>query len=108
MRWSVASPEVPCARCGRRVEGLAWGNECAVCLEQRRVRASHLAGRISLPATLLVGIYLWLRMPHDSSFRVYGGLTMLVTYFLVRQIVSRVAMEVFSREPRNGVQDADR
>jgi len=50
---------------------------------------------------VLVGIYLWLRMPHDSSFRVYGGITMLVTWFLVRQIVSKVAFEVYSREPKN-------
>jgi len=101
MRSFVGSPEVPCARCGRRVQGLGWGSECAVCLEQRRARASRLARRISLPATLLVGIYLWLRMPHDSSFRVYGGLTMLVTYFLVHQIVSKVASEVYSREPKS-------
>jgi hypothetical protein len=46
-------------------------------------------------------------MPKDSSFRVYGGVAIAVTWLLVYQIASRVALEVFAREPRNGVSDAD-
>lgn len=100
MPWSVGSPEVPCPRCGRRVPGLAWGSECAFCLEEHRARASRAARRISLPATLLAGIYLWLRMPHDSSFRVYGGISLLMIWFLVYQIASKVMVLVYSREPK--------
>lgn len=105
MRSFVGSPEVPCARCGTRTEGLAWGAECPACIKRTRQRASRLAGRISLLATLLLGVYLWLRMPKDPSFRVVGGITIVVTYLLVRQIVSRVAMEVFAREPKIGGND---
>lgn len=103
MRSSVASPEVPCVRCGQRVAGLAWGTDCPECARQLKRRASRVAGRISLLATLLVGVYIWLRMPRDPSFRVYAGITVGITYLLVRQIASRVALEVFAREPRKEV-----
>ena len=48
-------PEVPCAKCGDRVVGLAWGDLCPRCRAERSRRASKLATRISLAATLLMG-----------------------------------------------------
>jgi hypothetical protein len=87
-------PEVPCARCGRRVVGLAWGDICPQCRAERSRRASRLANRISLAATLLMGLYVAFRMPHDSMARVYGAIAVLATYIIVRRIVSRVAMEI--------------
>ena len=108
MRSFVASPEVPCARCGTRVADLAWGADCPDCVQRLKVRASRVAGRISLLATLLVGVYLWLRMPRDPSFRIYGAVTIAVTYLLVRQIASKVALEVFTREPKMGVPDVEK
>jgi hypothetical protein len=107
MRSFVDSPEVPCARCGTRTPGLAWGADCPDCIKRTKLRARRVAGRISLLAALLLGADLWLRMPKDSSFRVYGGIAIAVTWLLVYQIASRVALEVFAREPRNGVSDAD-
>jgi hypothetical protein len=86
-------PEVPCARCGERVVGLAWGDLCPSCRAERSRRASRLANRISLAATLLMGLYVALTMPRDPMARVYGAVAVLATYIIVRRIASRVAME---------------
>ena len=87
-------PEVPCARCERRVVGLAWGDLCPQCHAERSRRASRIANRISLAATLLMGLYVAFSMPHDPLARVYGAIAVLATYIIVRRIVSRVAMEI--------------
>jgi hypothetical protein len=86
-------PEAPCASCGARVVGLAWGDICPQCRAARSKRASWLANRISLAATLLMGLYVAFRLPHDPMARVYGAVAVLATYIIVRRIVSRVAME---------------
>ena len=86
-------PEVPCAKCGERVVGLAWGDLCPVCRAERSRRASRVANRISLAATLLMGLYVALTMPHDPMARIYGAVAVLATYIIVRRIASRVAME---------------
>jgi hypothetical protein len=87
-------PEVPCARCERRVVGLAWGDLCPRCRAERSRRASRIANRISLAATALMGLYVAFRMPSDPMARVYGAVAVLATYIIVRRIVSRVAMEI--------------
>ena len=89
-------PEVPCARCERRVVGLAWGDLCPQCRAERSRRASRIANRISLAATLLMGVYVALTMPHDPMARIYGAIAVLATYIIVRRIASRVAMETLN------------
>jgi len=89
--------EVPCARCGTRVQGLPWGEVCPACRAERVQRASSLARRISLPATLLVGLYVLLRVPPLPLARVYGIIAVLVTYIVVRKVAYRVALEWYSR-----------
>ena len=86
-------PEVPCARCERRVIGLAWGDLCPQCLAERSRRASRIANRISLAATLLMGLYVAFSMPPDPLARIYGAVAVLATYIIVRRVASRVAME---------------
>jgi len=86
-------PEVPCARCERRVRGLQWGDLCPACLSERSARASRLANRISLAATALTAAYVVLRMPNDATARFYGAVAVVATYIIVRRIVSRIAME---------------
>ncbi len=88
------SAEVPCARCGTRIPGLPWGEVCTECRNQRIARASRLARRISLPATLLVALYVILRVPPLPLARVYGMIAVLVTYIVVRKVVFRVALEL--------------
>lgn len=89
--------EVPCARCERRVAGLAWGDLCPDCRTERSRRASRLARRISIPATLLVGLYVILRVPAFPVARFYGLLAVLTTYIVVRKVVQRVALEMLPR-----------
>jgi hypothetical protein len=86
-------PEAPCARCGRRVVGLGWGELCPQCRAERSRRASRIATRISLAAALLMGLYVAFRMPPDPMARIYGAVAVLATYIIVRRIASRVAME---------------
>jgi len=89
-------PEVPCARCGERVPGLPWGEFCPACRAQRQRRASRLANRISLAATLLMGVYVAFRMPPDPMARLYGAIAVLATYIIVRRIAARVALETMT------------
>jgi hypothetical protein len=86
-------PEVPCAKCGRRIEGLPWGELCPDCRAERERRASRLAGRISLAATVLMAAYVALRVPTDPTARLYSAIAVLATYIITRRIVTRVAME---------------
>ena len=85
--------EVPCAKCGRRISGLPWGELCPDCLAERKRRASRLAGRISLAATGLMAAYVALRVPADPMARLYAAIAVLATYIIVRRIATRVAME---------------
>jgi hypothetical protein len=86
-------PEVPCAKCGRRLSGLPWGELCPECRAQREKRASRLAHRISLAATVLMAGYVALRVPADPTARLYAAIAALATYIIVRRIATRVAME---------------
>ena len=97
MRLSGGLPEVPCAKCGRRVRGLPWGELCPDCRAERERRASRLAGRISLAVTALMAAYVALRFPGDASSRLYGAVLVLATYLIVRRIATRLAMELLPR-----------
>jgi hypothetical protein len=86
-------PEVPCARCERRVRGLRWGDLCPDCLAEREGRARKLARRISLAATVLMAAYVAVRVPAAPMARLYGAIAVLATYIIAGRIVTRVAME---------------
>jgi hypothetical protein len=86
-------PEVPCAKCGRRVRGLPWGDLCPECRAARAKRASKLGNRVALAATALMAAYVAWRVPSDPNARFYGAVAIVATYIIVRRIASRVAME---------------
>jgi hypothetical protein len=86
-------PEVPCAKCERRIRGLSWGELCPECLAERRRRANRLANRISLAATVLMAAYVAIRVSAAPTARLYGAIATLATYIIVRRIATRVAME---------------
>jgi len=79
------------------VPGLGWGELCRDCSAERSRRASQVARRIALAATLAVGIYVALVTPPLPVIRVYGVIAVLATYLLVRKIVHRIAMELLPR-----------
>ena len=93
MPLSSGLPEVPCVRCGNRIRGLGWSELCPDCRAERKRRASWLAGRISLAATVLMAAYVALRIPAAPMARLYGGIAVLATYIIVRRIATLVAME---------------
>ncbi len=87
-------PEVPCARCDRREAGLPWGEICSECRRELSRRASRIANRISLAATALMGAYVAFQMPPAPMARLYGAISVVATYIIVRRLASRVAMEM--------------
>jgi hypothetical protein len=62
-------------------------------LAEREGRARKLARRISLAATVLMALYVAIRVSAAPMARLYGGIAVLATYIIVRRIVTRVAME---------------
>jgi hypothetical protein len=86
-------PEVPCAKCGRRVPGLAWTALCPECRWEREARARRLSRRIALAATAVMGLYVLLRLPADPTARFYAGVAVVATYLIVGRIATRLAME---------------
>ena len=93
-------PPAPCARCMKRTPGLLWGDLCADCQAELRRRARPVARGISLLAALLVVGYAWLRITLTPGNRVWVAACAVATYFLVRRIVSQIAVELLRNRPR--------
>ena len=95
MRSSLASVETaPCARCLKKTPGIRWGDLCADCTGELRRRARPAARGISLIAALLVIAYAYFQIRLGLASRVWVAAIALGTYFLVRRIVTQVAIEV--------------
>ena len=90
-------PPVPCARCLNKVPHLKWGDLCPECTAELRARATPIARRISIFAALLVIAYAWFQITLTPSNRVWVGGIAIGTYFLVRRIVTQIAMEVLRK-----------
>ena len=97
MLSSGGLPEVPCARCERRVRGLAWGELCPQCRSERAARSTRLGNRLGLAATALMAAYVAWHLPVDPTARFYGVVAVVATYIIVRRIASRIAMEFLPR-----------
>ena len=85
--------EVPCVECGEFVAGIGFGERCAACFARRDRRARRIASRVALVATILMAAWTLRRMPTTGAARWYAGLAIAATWFLVRLITRRVAME---------------
>ena len=85
--------EVPCVECGEFVAGIGFGDRCRACHERRMRRAARLASRVAIAATILMAAWVFWKTPNTGLGRWYGGLAIGSTYFLVRLITRRVAME---------------
>ncbi len=89
--------EVPCARCGERVQGLAWGDLCPDCTRARKRRANRISSIISLAGTALTAAYVSYRLPPSPNARIYGVVLVVAVYIIIRRIATRVAMEFLPR-----------
>lgn len=88
--------EVPCVECGEFVAGIGFGERCRACHERRLRRAGRIASRVAIAATILMAAWTIWTVPHTSLARWYGGLGIGATYFLVRLITKRIAMEALT------------
>jgi hypothetical protein len=85
--------EVPCVECGEFVAGIGFGERCRPCHERRVRRATGLAVRVAVAATIVMAAWVIWRVPHTNLGRWYGGVGIAATYLLVRLITKRIAME---------------
>jgi hypothetical protein len=85
--------EVPCIECGEFVAGINFVERCPACQARRQRRARRLASRVAIVAALLTAAWVIWRLPHTNLARWYAGIGVGATFFLVRVIVRRIAME---------------
>ncbi len=86
--------EVPCVECGEFVSGIDFVERCPDCLGRRQRRARRIASRLAIVATILMAVWTLWRLPQTDLARWYAGLGIGATYFLVRLIARRIAMEI--------------
>jgi hypothetical protein len=79
------------------VSGIKWGELCPACLAELKRRAAPWARGISFLAALLVIGYAWLRIPLGPVSRIWVAAIAIATMFLVRRIVTQVAIEVLRK-----------
>ena len=87
--------EHECPRCLRPVE-LPLGALCDTCRAEIRVRAARLARWTAGAVTVLVAVYVWLRMPSDPApeQRLVAVMGVAISYMLTFLVVQRAAREL--------------
>jgi hypothetical protein len=105
MRWRLesAGDPVPCVRCDRREAGLAWGDYCTVCREERDQSANRIARRVALLGAALLGVSLWRQGLADFKARLFAGASIVLAYVILRRLVSRGVLEYLLRRDRQTV-----
>jgi hypothetical protein len=93
-RLASLEPPPPCAECRERVPGIRWGDLCPDCRARLARRASRWARGISLLAAMVVVWYAFATMRLTAGTRVWIAGIAVATYFLVRRIVTQIAIEI--------------
>ena len=97
-RWNSQTPspgalvEHECPRCHRPVE-LPLGALCGSCLQEIERRSSRIGRLVAAVSTLLVALYVLLRMPRDPAARYVGAVGIAVWYMLTYMVVKRTLRE---------------
>ena len=86
--------ELPCVRCGKRTEGIDFGELCPDCKAEVHHRADLLGRRSALAATLLVALWALVGISRAPLARMYAAVAVIATYLIVRRVVERIAREV--------------
>lgn len=90
-------PELPCPKCGRKDASVAVGDLCVFCRDELKQRANRIGRRGALISTLLMALYVWIRVPRGGASalpQIYGVIAVAATYIIMYRIISRVAYEV--------------
>lgn len=89
---------VPCVQCDRRQAGLPWGEFCTICREERRRKAERAARRYAVVPALILGVWLLWYTPPRMTERIFGAVSTLLVYLIVRRIISRLMQEYMPKE----------
>ena len=84
--------EHECPRCQRPVE-LPLGEFCRTCRQEIDQRAGKIARWVAAVTTVMVGAYVYFRMPVDPTARMVGGISIAAWYLLTNLVVRRVLRE---------------
>ncbi len=90
-------PEIPCPKCGRKDASAVVGDICVLCRVEILERANRIGRRGALLSTLLMAVYVWIRIPRGGTSalpQMYGVIAVAATYIIMYRIISRVAFEV--------------
>ncbi len=84
--------EHECPRCQRQVE-LPLGEICGDCHKEIERRASRIGRLVALASTVVVAIYVLVRMPAEPTPRMVGAMSIAIWYLLSYLVVKRVLRE---------------
>ncbi|MHC4067758.1 MAG: hypothetical protein ACYSUI_25090 [Planctomycetota bacterium] len=90
-------PEIPCPKCGKKDASAVVGDICVFCRDEIQQRANRIGRRGALLSTLLMAVYVWIRIPRGGTSalpQMYGVIAVAATYIIMYRIISRVAFEV--------------
>jgi hypothetical protein len=97
--WDSPTPfaggllEHECPRCHRAVE-LPFGQLCLACRAEIDRKAARWGALLAFVATLLVAVYVTLRMPPTPAARQIRLVAIVVVFLLVNVIVRRAVREL--------------
>ena len=99
--WNSQTPfagvltEHECPRCHQPVT-LPLGELCAACRQNIERQAGRIARWVALVSTILLGLYLVLRLPQDPTARMVGVASVGIWYLLTHLVVKRIARTYLS------------
>ena len=99
---------VPCVKCDRREVGLSWGDYCSVCREEQEGAANRIARRVAVIGAALLGASLvWQGLP-DLKARLFGAVSAVLVYLILRRLVSRGVLEYRRRNDSKALRIKER
>lgn len=92
--------EHECPRCHRDVE-LPLGALCPECVTEIEHRSSRFASLGAALSTVILAIYVTIRMPPDDTARLVGVMSVGIWFVISRMVFKRTAREWFRSRPSN-------
>ena len=84
--------EHECPRCHQEVE-LPFGELCAECKANIEYRAKKISRIVAAISTVLLAVYLMMRLPFDQTSRLVGLAAILTWYIIVGLVTKRLLRE---------------